>query len=53
MGQGTGLGLYISFGIIEEHKGKINIDSDVGQGTTFQLMLPIEQAVIEVNKDAA
>ncbi len=53
VGQGTGLGLYISFGIMEEHKGKININSEVGEGTTFQLMLPIQQSDQVINKDAA
>lgn len=43
VGKGTGLGLYISFGIIEEHNGSINIQSVVGEGTTFQIQLPIKQ----------
>jgi two-component system, sporulation sensor kinase E len=38
--RGTGLGLMVSFKIIEEHKGTINIDSEMGKGTTFHIHLP-------------
>jgi two-component system NtrC family sensor kinase len=40
-GEGTGLGLTISYGIIEEHGGRIWAESDVGHGTTFFVELPI------------
>jgi len=42
-GKGTGLGLAISRKIIREHRGKIQVESEVGKGTQFIIMLPIEQ----------
>ncbi len=39
--QGTGLGLSISYGIIKRHKGKIDVRSKVGVGTTFVIELPV------------
>ncbi|MBI5816178.1 MAG: PAS domain S-box protein [Nitrospinae bacterium] len=41
--EGTGLGLYISNSIVENHHGKISVDSVVGQGTTFKVWLPMRQ----------
>lgn len=41
VGQGTGLGLSISYGIIEKHNGKILVDSEVGKGTEFKIILPV------------
>jgi two-component system, NtrC family, sensor kinase len=39
--QGTGLGLSITYGIVREHEGSIDCDSQVGQGTRFVLSLPL------------
>lgn len=43
VGQGTGLGLSLSYGIINDHKGKIELESELGHGTTFRIWLPIDQ----------
>ena len=43
VGQGTGLGLSLSYGIIEKHHGKIDVASEVGKGTIFTITLPIKQ----------
>jgi two-component system NtrC family sensor kinase len=41
LGKGTGLGLSIVYGIIKMHRGQIAVQSQVGQGTTFTLTLPV------------
>lgn len=43
VGEGTGLGLAITLGIIQDHKADIQVESEVGKGTTFTLKLPIKQ----------
>ncbi|KAA6453128.1 PAS domain-containing sensor histidine kinase [Bacillus swezeyi] len=45
--RGTGLGLMVSYKIIEEHKGEIEVESEAGKGTTFHLTLPIRQQLEE------
>lgn len=41
VGQGTGMGMSITYGIIEEHGGEIEIDSELGKGTTISIHLPV------------
>jgi two-component system NtrC family sensor kinase len=41
--KGTGLGLSVSYGIIQEHGGAIEVQSEVGVGTTFTLRFPLQQ----------
>ena len=43
VGKGTGLGLSLSYGIIEKHQGSIEVESEVGKGSTFRLRLPVSQ----------
>jgi signal transduction histidine kinase len=40
VGQGTGLGLSVSYNIIKKHNGEIRIDSRIGEGSTFRIILP-------------
>ncbi|MBW2039735.1 MAG: PAS domain S-box protein [Deltaproteobacteria bacterium] len=42
LSKGTGLGLSMSYGIVEEHKGRIEVDTEMGRGTTFRVVLPVE-----------
>jgi PAS domain S-box-containing protein len=42
--KGTGLGLAVTYGIMQEHAGKIHVESEVGVGTAFQLEFPVSAA---------
>jgi len=42
-GEGTGLGLSVSYGIVRDHGGEIRIESRLGEGTTFIVLLPLGQ----------
>ena len=43
VGQGTGLGLSVSYSIVEKHHGRIEVKSEVGKGSVFRVWLPVEQ----------
>ena len=46
--RGTGLGLSVSYGIIQEHAGKIEVESAIGAGTTFHLEFPLLRKTVHV-----
>jgi two-component system NtrC family sensor kinase len=52
VGKGTGLGLSVSYGIIKAHGGRINVESVVGEGTTFHILLPITSPYGDGQQDA-
>ena len=41
-GVGTGLGLWVAYNVVEQHGGKIDLDTEPGVGTTFTVTLPVE-----------
>jgi len=47
VGSGTGLGLSLSYNIINKHDGKITVESEPGKGTKFQIWLPIKPPLLD------
>jgi two-component system, NtrC family, sensor kinase len=47
---GNGLGLAITHGIIEQHGGRIDVQSNVGEGTIFNIRIPMENGVVNESK---
>ncbi|HER19623.1 MAG TPA: HAMP domain-containing histidine kinase, partial [Chromatiales bacterium] len=49
---GLGLGLAVTYGVVQRHQGTINVKSTPGQGTTITIILPREPVVEEENVNA-
>ncbi|MFA5905204.1 MAG: response regulator, partial [Desulfobacula sp.] len=47
-GQGTGLGLATTYGIIKSHKGALNVESRPGKGSSFMFFLPAKKTKVEI-----
>ena len=47
-GRGTGLGLSVSYGIVKEHAGKLDVRSTPGKGTSFRLEFPVARKAVHV-----
>ncbi len=47
VGKGTGLGLNMAYNIIQKHKGTIDVESEVGKGTTFVIRLQTDPDLVE------
>lgn len=52
VGSGTGLGLSLSYGIVKKHGGRIEVESEVGKGTSFTIHLPVHPEVSEASLNA-
>ena len=50
-GQGTGLGLATTYGIIKSHKGAVRVESKPGKGSSFMFFLPAQKARVETPKE--
>ncbi len=52
LGKGTGLGLATVYGIVKQHKGWVEVESDLGKGTTFRIYIPETQQKADASQPA-
>jgi two-component system sporulation sensor kinase A len=50
--KGTGLGLMVSYKIVDNHQGRIQVNSELGKGTIFEIMLPFRYPESEIRKSS-
>ncbi len=52
-GKGTGLGLSVVYGVVNSHRGFVQVDTEVGSGTTFNIYLPLQHAIEKISGNGA
>ena len=52
IGKGTGLGLSTVYSIVQQHEGWVEVESEVGEGTTFKVFLPVADVKVSIVPDA-
>ena len=50
-GLGTGLGLAVAWGILDRHRGRIEVESQVGRGSIFRVRLPLEETPVQAEDE--